>query len=118
MRKVPSGWLLTLRRRWIDAIAGRCDGFASTMRAAAWARQTVAVTKDKLTVLTACRVQDEPPCLVVRDGLHDVSQMLLDLSLGKAQHLGQLVRRQPGASDQVDDPLTRRPFDRQHDATS
>jgi hypothetical protein len=28
------------------------------------------------------------------------------------------VRRQPGASDQVDDPLTRRPLDRQHDSTS
>ena len=88
------------------------------MRAAAWARQTAAVTKDKVTVLTACRVQDEPPCLVARDGLHDVGQMLLDLSLGNAQHLGQLVRRQPGARDQVDDPLTRCPFGRQHDAAS
>ena len=88
------------------------------MRAAARARQAVAVTKDKVTVLTACRVQDEPPCLVVRDGLYDVGQMLLGLSLGNAQHLCQLVRREPGARDQLDDALTRRPFERQHDATS
>ena len=88
------------------------------MRAAARARQAAAVTKDKVTVLTACRVQDEPPCLVVPDGLHGVGQMLLDLSLGNAQHLCQLVRREPGARDHVDDALTRRPFGRQHDATS
>ena len=88
------------------------------MRAAAWARQTAATTKDKVTVLTARRVQNEPSCLVVRDGFYDVNEMLLDLSLGNAQHLGQLVRRQPGVGDQVDDPLTRRPFGRQHDATS
>ena len=88
------------------------------MRAAARACQTAAIAKDEVTVLTACRVQDEPPCLVARDGLHDVGQMLLDLSLGNAQHLCQLVRRQPGARDQVDDALTRRPFGRQHDVTS
>ena len=87
MRNVIDGELLKLRRGQIDAKAGRRDGFASTMRAAAWARQTSAVTKDKVTVLTACRVQGEPPGLVARDGLHDVGQMLLDLSLGNAQHL-------------------------------
>ena len=118
MLHVSGGGVRKLRRRWIDAIAWCRDGFASTMRAAAWARQTAALTKDKVTVLTACRVQDEPPCLVARDGFDDVSEMLLDLSLGNAEHLCQLVRRQPDARDQVDDPLTRRPFGRQHDATS
>ena len=98
----------------IDAIACCRNGFASTKRAAARARQTAAVPKDKVTVLTACRVQDEPPCLVARDGLHDVGQMLLDLSLGNAQHLCQLIGRQPGARDRLDDPLTRRPFGRLH----
>ena len=88
------------------------------MRAAAWSRQSAPVTKDKVTVLTVCRVQNEPSCLVARDGLHDVGQMLLDLSLGNAQHLCQLVGRQPGVRDQVDNPLTRRPFERQHAATS
>ena len=99
MRNVSGRGLLKLRRRCIDAIAWCRDGFASTMRAAAWARQTTAVTKDKVTVLTACRVHEEPPCLVARDSLHDVGQMLLDLSLGNAQHLCQLARRQPGARD-------------------
>ena len=88
------------------------------MRAAAWSRQTAAVTKDKVTVLTTCRVQDEPSCLVAHDGLHNVGQMFLDLSLGNAQYLCQLEGRQPGACDQVDDPLTRRLFGKQHVATS
>ena len=118
MRHVSGGALLKLWRRWIDAIARCRDGLASTLWAAAWARQTAAVTEDKVTVLTACRVQDEPPCLVARDGLHDMVQMLLDLSLRNAQHLCQLVRRQPGSRDEVDDPLTRRPLGRQHDVTS
>lgn len=44
--------------------------------------------------------------------------MVLDLPLGNAEHLGQLVRGQPGAGEQVDDPLARGPFGRQHDAPS
>lgn len=91
MRNVSGGGLFTLRRRWIDAIPWCRDGFPSTMRAAARACQTAAVTKDKVTVLTACRVQDEPPCFVVRDGLYNVGQMVLDLALRDAQHLGELV---------------------------
>jgi hypothetical protein len=59
--------------------------------AATWARQTAAVTKDKPTVLTACRVKDEPLCFVARDGLHDVGQVIFDLALRDAQHLGKLV---------------------------
>jgi hypothetical protein len=77
----------------IDAIAWNRDGLASTLRAAAWARQTPAVSKNKIAILTACRVQDELPCLIARDGLHDVGQMLLDLSLGNTEHLRQLVGR-------------------------
>lgn len=93
MRNVSERECPTLRRRSIDAIAWRRNGFASTMRAAAWACQTAAVTKDKVAVPTACRVKNESPGLVARDGLHNVGQMLLDLSLGNAQHLCQLVRR-------------------------
>jgi len=91
--------LPTLRLRRIDAIAGRRDGLASTMWAAAWARQTATVTKDKVTVLTACRVQNESLCLVSCNGFRDVGQMRLDLSFGNTQHLCQLVRRLPGACD-------------------
>ena len=99
MQNVPGGKLFKLPRKQIDAVAWCRDGFASTLRAAAWTRQTAAVTKDKVTVVTACRVQDEPPCLVACDGLHDVGQMPLDLSLGNAQHLCQLVRLEPGAGN-------------------
>ena len=88
------------------------------MRAAAWACQAAAVAKNKITVSTARRVQDEPSRLVARDGLHDMGQVLLDLSLAYPQDLRQLMRRQPGARDELDDALTRRPFERQHDATS
>ena len=110
--------LLPLRLRQIDAEAGRRDGFASTMWAAAWARQTAAITKDIVTVLTACRVQNESLSLVSSNGFHDVGQMRPDLSLGNPQHLCQLVRRSPGTRDHVDDSLTRRPFGRQHEVTS
>jgi len=88
------------------------------MRAAARASQTAAVAKDKITVLTARRVQDELSRLVAQDGLHDVGEMLFNLTFGNAQHVCQLVRGQPGARDQLDDALTRRPLERQHDATS
>lgn len=88
------------------------------MWAAAWARQTAAVAKDKITVLTARRVQDELSRLVAQDGLHDVGEMLFNLTFRNAQHVCQLVRGQPGACDQFDDALTRRPFERHHDATS
>jgi hypothetical protein len=77
----------------LDAIAWCLDRFASTMWTAAWAGETAAVVKDKVALLAACRVQNESPCLVARDGLHDVNQMFLDLSLGKPQHLRQLIRR-------------------------
>jgi len=62
------------------------------MWAAAWARQTAAVAKDKITVLTACWVQDELSRLVAQDGLHDVGEMLFNLAFGHAQHVCQLVR--------------------------
>lgn len=43
-----------------------------------------------------------------------MGQMVLDLPLGDPQHLRQLVRRQPGAGDQVHDSLARCPFGEQH----
>ena len=91
IRNISGKELFTRRRRWINAIAWCRDGFASTMRAATWARQTPAVTEDKPTVLTVCRVQDEPLCFVARDGLHNVGQVIFDLTLRDAQHLGKLV---------------------------
>src|SRR5262245_6369755 len=86
-------WLWTLSASYhIDAIAWCSDSLAPTMRAAARARQTTAVPKDKVAVLTECRVQDEPFRLVARYGLHDMGQMFLDLPLPNSQHLCQLVR--------------------------
>ena len=42
-------------------------------------------------------------------GLHDMRQMLFHLSFGNAEHLGQLVGRQPGAGQKLDDALAHRP---------
>ena len=39
------------------------------------------------------------------DGFHNVFQMILDLPLGNAEYLGQLVRRQMCADQQVDHAL-------------
>jgi hypothetical protein len=76
----------------INTIPWRSDGFASTLWAAAWTRQTTAVAKNKIAILTVCRDQDESPGFVARHGLHDVGQMFLNLPLGNTQHLSQLVR--------------------------
>ena len=77
---------------FIDAIAWCMNSFAPTLGAAARARQTAAVAKDKVTVLTECRVQDEPFRCVARDGFHDMAQMFLNLPLADAQYLCQLAR--------------------------
>src|SRR6185295_187448 len=76
----------------IDTIARCRNGFVPTMRAAARASQTAAVAKDKITVLTARRVQDELSRLVAQDGLHDVGEMLFNLTFRNSQQLCQLVR--------------------------
>ena len=72
------------------------------------------VAEDKLAILAAGRLQDEAAGLVVRDGFHDVFQMILDLPLGNAEHLGQLVCRQTGAGQQFDDALAGSPCGREH----
>lgn len=71
----------------IDAIAWCHNSLASTMWAAARARQTTAIMENKITALTECRVQNKPSRFVTRDGLHDMSQMLLDLPFPNPQHL-------------------------------
>ena len=68
------------------------NSFASTLGAAARARQTAAVAKNKVTVLTEGRVQDEPFRCVAGDGSYDMAQMFLNLPLADAQHLCQLAR--------------------------
>ena len=76
----------------INAIACCHNSFAPTLGAAARARQTAAVAKDKVTVLTAGRLQNKPSRFVTRDGFHDMAQMFLNLPLADAQHLCQLAR--------------------------
>jgi len=48
------------------------------------------------------------------DGFHDVFEMVLDLSLGNAEHLGQLVRRQTRADQQFGHALAWGACGREH----
>ncbi len=48
------------------------------------------------------------------DGFHDVFEMILDLPLGNAEHLGQLVRGQTRADQQFDHALTGRACGSEH----
>ena len=102
----------------IDPIAWRCDVFASTVGAAARSRQFCSVTKDEIAILTTGRVQDKLFCLVPRNGLHDMGQMIFDLTLRDAQHLGQLKRGEPSAGQQIDEALAGRSLVRQHGGPS
>lgn len=48
------------------------------------------------------------------DGFYDVFEMILDLSLGNAEHLGQLVRGQARADQQFDHALAGRACGNDH----
>ena len=48
------------------------------------------------------------------DGFHDVFEVILDLPLGNAEHLGQLVRGQTRADQQFDHALTGRACGSEH----
>ena len=48
------------------------------------------------------------------DGFYDVFEMILDLSLGNTEHLGQLVRGQACADQQFDHALTGRACGSEH----
>ena len=80
-------WLTFSASCPIDAVTWGRNSLASTTWAAARARQTAAIMENKVTALTECRVQNKPSRFVTRDGLHDMSQMLLDLPLPNPQHL-------------------------------
>lgn len=103
-------YLTGLRRYGIDAIAWRGDIFTVALRAAAGSGEPPAIAKYELTILAAGRFQNEPADLVMGDGLHDMFKMLLNLPLGNAEHLGQLVRRQTRANQQFDHALARGPW--------
>lgn len=48
------------------------------------------------------------------DGFYDVFEMILDLSLGNAEHLGELVRGQACADQQFDHALAGRACGSEH----
>jgi len=98
----------------INAVPRGGDIFAVALRAATGSGEPPTVAEDKLAILAAGRFQDEAAGLVVRDGFHDVFQMILDLPLGNAEHLGQLVCRQTGTGQQVDHALPGSPRGSEH----
>jgi hypothetical protein len=48
------------------------------------------------------------------DGFYDVFEVILDLPLGNAEHLGQLVRGQARADEQFDHALAGRAWGSEH----
>ena len=107
---VPDGW----RSNEIDAVPGRGDIFAVALGTATRPGEPPAVMKDELAIVAARRFQNKPAGLVMRDGFHDVFEMILDLPLGNAEHLGQLMRRQARADQQVDHALARSSWGIEH----
>ncbi len=52
--------------------------------------------------------------MVPRQAFDDMGKVLFDLAFGDAEHLGQLVRGEPGSGQQLDHALADRAFGRQH----
>ena len=98
----------------LDTVTRGGNAFAPTVRATAGPGEPPAIAEDKVAVRTARRLQDESPGLVPRDRFHRMHEMLFDLPFCNPQHLCQLVRREPGADQQVHDALTRGAFGREH----
>ena len=91
--------------------------FALAPRAAARPRELPAVTEDVAAVRTGGRFEDEAAGAITRERFGHVVQMVFDAPLRDAEHLGQLVGRQPGAGEEVDDALAGRAFGKRHEAS-
>ena len=98
----------------IDAVTRCGDIFTVALGAATGPGEPPPIAKYELTILTARRLQDEAAGLVMADGFDNVFEMILNLPLGNAEHLGQLVRGQTRADQQFDHALARRASGSKH----
>lgn len=90
--------------------------FAFAARAAARFRQLPAIAEHIAAVRTRGGFEDETAAAVPCDRLGDVVEMVFDLALGNAEHLRQLIGRQPGVGQELDEALARRAFWKRHGA--
>ena len=84
------------------------------MRAAAGPGELGSIAKYEPAIKTGGWFEDEAASAIPRDRFDDMDEMLLDLSLGDAQHLCQLVGRESSVGQEFDDPLARGAFGREH----
>ena len=87
-----------------DAVSRRGDGFTTATRATAGTGQSGPFAEGVRAILAFRRFEQECPRGVVRQGFHDMRQMVFHLPFRHAEPLRQLVRRQQGTGQQLDDP--------------
>ena len=87
-----------------DAVSRRGDGFAAAARAAAGAGESRSFAEDVRALLAFRRFKQECPRGIARQGFDDMRHMVFHLSFRHAEQLRQLVRRQQGTGQQLDDP--------------
>ena len=108
--KKQKGPLLTR----INAIARGGNPFASTCGTTAGPGESSSVMKDESAVRTVRGFKDKAASAVMRQTFHDMREMIFNLAFRDAQQVGELIGREPGTGQEIDDPLARRTFPRQH----
>ena len=89
----------------VYAVTRSADALAPAAWAAARSGEFRAIAKDKATVPTGGRFQDEASLSTPRDGFYDMREMIFHLPLGNAEKLRKLVGGEPGPRQESDYPL-------------
>ena len=89
----------------VNAILRSGDVLAPAAWAAARSGEFRAIAKDKATVPTGGRFQDEASLSTPRDGFYDMREMIFHLPLRNAEELRKLVGGEPGPRQESDYPL-------------
>lgn len=80
------------------------NGFTTAARAAAGASEPGPFAEGVCAILAFRRFEQECPRGIARQGFDDMRQMVFHLALRHAEQLRQLVRRQQGTGQQLNDP--------------
>ena len=87
-----------------DTVSRGGNGFATAARAAAGTSESGSLAEDVRAILAFRRFKQECSRGIARQGFHDMRQMVFHLPFRHAEQLRQLVRRQQGTGQQLDDP--------------
>ncbi len=91
-----------------DTVSRGGNGFATAARAAAGTSESGPFAEDVRAILAFRRFEQKCTRGIAREGFHDVCQMVFHLAFRHAEQLRELVRRQQGTGQQLDDPSSRR----------